>query len=198
MISNRIEIPLSKMKMVLMLAGSVLFVTGGAWVATIPWSKVELPAFMAMLPPWVFPLIGLAAILFFGACGVSIFLKLFSSRPGLVITNEGFIDNSGGASAGFVPWSTVTGVDIMTVSSQKFIRIGVLNAEELIEKQKSGVRFLMRQNYKWYGSPLGISANGLKISFDELLRLLQDKHLEYQRMAAGNATSETRTYSVEQ
>lgn len=34
---------------------------------------------------------------------------------------------------------------------------------------------MMQMNYKMYGTPLSITSNGLKISFDELLSTLTDK-----------------------
>ncbi len=40
-------------------------------------------------------------------------------------------------------------------------------------------RKILELNYKWYGTPVGISANGLKISFEELLKLVTEKFEAY-------------------
>jgi hypothetical protein len=52
----------------------------------------------------------------------------------------------------------------------------VRNPQDYIDKQTSGFkRKMMQMNYKMYGTPLSITSNGLKVSFDELLSTLTDK-----------------------
>ncbi len=57
--------------------------------------------------------------------------------------------------------------------STKFLLIHVRNPEEYIDKARGGVKAkLMHSNMQMYGTPLSITSNTLKCSFDELERLI--------------------------
>lgn len=56
----------------------------------------------------------------------------------------------------------------------------VINPQEYIDGQPSRVkRKMLELNYKWYGAPVGISANGLRISFEELLQLVTEEFKDF-------------------
>ena len=177
---EEVKIPLSKTQIIFMFIGALLFVVAGIWVIAIPTSKVELPGILRVVPPPMFALVGIASIVFFGWCSISISFKIFSNKPGLVLNKDSFWDNSSGSSAGHIPWSNVLEIGTLEVASQHLITILISNPEEIIEKQGFTARFWMKQNYKIYGTPIHISANALKIKHKELFRLLKDKYDEYQ------------------
>ncbi|AXY74261.1 hypothetical protein D3H65_09865 [Paraflavitalea soli] len=167
-----ISIPLSKTKILLLLAGAILFVVGGCWMLV----KAPTVSNPVLSNIYVVRTVGVAAVLFFGLCAVYAARKLFSTRPGFVIDDFGITDNSGGISVGAIPWSDMLNITIMMAQRQKFIMIHVKNPEDYINKQTSFIkRKMMQMNHKAYGSPLALSANSLRTSFGELFNLLRDQ-----------------------
>jgi len=171
-----VEIPLSKGKLVLMLIATAAFIAAGIWFLLYT-SSILSPFFAS---PSSIKLAGISAIVFFGVCGVFISRKLFDSRPGFIITETGLIDNSSSISVGEIPWKDVRGITNTTIANQQLIMILLHNPEEYINRQTSVLkRKAMEMNYKHYGSPVSISANGLRCSYGELRQLLEVKFKEY-------------------
>jgi len=169
---EQIEIPLSKLKLSLMLAGSIAFVALGAWFIMKP-KEISMQGVHAS-PVQIF-IVGIVSILFFGLCTTFIFKKIIDNTPGLVINNNGINDNSGGTSVGLILWKDIKEIKELTVANQNFIMIIVNNPDEYINKENSFIkRKTMEINYKTYQSPISISANGLKCNFDELYKIIVD------------------------
>jgi hypothetical protein len=169
---ERIEIPLSKSKMVLMLIGALAFVAVGFWFVISP-PTIENSYWGS---PTKIAIVGYASIIFFGLCVFVLIKKLPDNKPGLIIDETGLIDNSSGVSAGQILWSDVADISVIEIHRQKLIMLQVTNPQDYIDKQTSVFkRKMMQMNYKMYGTPLSITSNGLKISFDELLSTLTDK-----------------------
>lgn len=169
---QKIEIALSKKKIFLMLLGALAFVAIGLWFVISPptisnsyWGN-----------PTKIAIAGYASILFFGLCAFFLIKKLPNNKPGLIIDQTGLTDNSSGVSAGQILWSDIEDISVIEIHRQKLIMLRVTNPQDYIDKQTSGFkRKMMQLNYKMYGTPLSITSNGLKISFDELLSTLTDK-----------------------
>jgi hypothetical protein len=167
-----IIIALNKTKIIPMFVGSLVFVILGLWLILMPpktgnsyWGN-ETKMRIA----------GYASTIFFGTCGFLYARKLSDNKPGLVIDDQGFTDNSSSVAAGQVLWSDVNYISVTEVSRQKFVMIFVNNPTEYIDRQSSFFkRKVMAMNYKMYDTPINISANSLKISFPELYSTLKDK-----------------------
>lgn len=167
-----IEIPLSKKKLVLMLAGSIGFVAAGIWFLLNP-PKINNALFGN---PTFILVISIAGILFFGLIAVYIIRKLPDNKPGLIIDQLGITDNSGGLSAGQILWTDIENISVFEINRQKLILLQVKNPEDYINRQSSAFkRKLMQINFNSYGSPVSISANSLQIGFNELLSILTDQ-----------------------
>jgi len=165
--TDEVAIPLSKTKLLLMLAGSLAFVAIGLWFVIAP------PNFRNSYWAARAGVAGAAGIVVFGLFAFFLARKLRDSRPGLVVSNRGFYDNASATPAGEVLWDDVTGFDVMQIQGQRMIVVLVKNPEEYIERQTSAFkRKLMSMNANMAGSPISISANSLQIGFDELLALL--------------------------
>lgn len=172
-----IEIPLNKQKILLLIFGAATLVAVGVLFIINP---VEFEGRRAS-KEMIF-IIGIAAVLFFGICLVFAIRKLFSKQVGLMINSDGLIDNSAGNSAGQILWTDVKGITIYNVMNQKFVSVHVKDPEKYISAQKNVFkRKLMAQNYKMAGTPISISPNTLKISFNELHSLLQDRFGKYKQ-----------------
>ena len=169
---QRIEIPLSNKKLILSVIGSLFFVVLGILFVTSP----EKYTSSIMRSPTIIFITGLASILFFSLCFFFISKKLGDNSPGLVISDDGILDNSSGVSAGQIMWTEIEDIYVIEIHRQKLIMLQVKNPQDYINKQTNGFkRKLMTLNYKMYGTPISITSNGLKISFDELLSTLTEK-----------------------
>jgi hypothetical protein len=172
---QRIEIPLSKSKIIMMLIGATAFVAIGLWFVIAPpeiknsyWGN---PTKMAI--------VGYASILFFGLCAAFFIRKLPDTKPGLVIDNTGLIDNSGALSAGQILWADIVNISVLEMHKQKLLMLEVNNPQDYIDRQNGLLkRKGMELNYKMYGTPLSITANGLKMPFPELYSLVSQKFQE--------------------
>jgi hypothetical protein len=172
---GRIEIELSKSKLTLMLIGTTGFVAVGIWFVISPptisnsyWGN-----------PIKIALVGYASIVFFGLCAVYILRKLPDTKAGLVIDDIGLVDNSSALSAGQILWTDIQDVTVIEINKQKLMMLHVTNPQEYIDRQKSIFkRKGMQLNYQMYGTPLSITANGLKTSFDKLLVMITDRFRE--------------------
>lgn len=171
------EIALNKSKILLLLVASVLISGGGIWF------MIGEPGFQ--LTFFGFPIhilmLGSIILLFFGSCSILLFRKYMDTKPGLIINEQGLIDNSSAVSAGFIPWDDIESIQMLTLNRQDFIQIKVSNPQDYIDQQKSSFkRKLMQLNQSTYGSPINITANTLKISSEELFAIIKE-HLEQQK-----------------
>lgn len=169
-----IQIPLSKQKITFLLLGALLFVVLGAWLVLQPEKFAHGPGSLLGRP--TVRVVGIAGILFFGICAVYAFRKLLDNKPGLIIDETGLTDNSGGVSAGHILWTDISDLSVISIQKQQFILLRVRNPQDYIDRQKGTFRKKMMQlNFKLYGSPLTITANGLKMTFAELHRLIAER-----------------------
>ena len=175
--SECIEIKLSKVKLILMFLGSILFIIGGILFIRNP---TEYESFIMKSPVIIF-IAGCVSVLFFGVVGIFLFKKLGDKSPGLIISEEGITDNSSAVSAGFIPWTDVKAIKETKVVNQKFINIVVKNPHVYIDRQKSAFKKkAMRANYNIYGgTPIGISVNGLKSNYKDLKALLEKRMSDF-------------------
>lgn len=169
---HRIEIPISKTKLLLLLLGSLTFVALGLWFVIAP------PTINNHFRgnPTKIAIVGYASIIFFGLCAFAFIRKFSTKGPGLIIDDKGLSDNSSGVSGGQILWSDISNISVIEIHRQKIIMLQVNNPKDYINRQTSKFKKkMMEMNYNMYGSPLSITSNGLKISFDELHRLLLDR-----------------------
>ena len=170
--NNRIEIPLSKKKIILLLLAAIAFVAGGIWIATNP--ERFIPNIFGITNPEIIRIGGIVGILFFGAGGVYGFKKLFDKKVGLIIDSNGITDYSNASSIGLIEWNDISDIRTKQVMSTKFLLIDVVNPEKYIGKAKNGIQArLMKANMNMYETPLSITANTLKYDFGELEKLIQ-------------------------
>ncbi len=174
--SKTVEIQLSKSKLTLMLLGCFVFIGIGICFIINP-SKYE--SFIMRSSAIIF-ISGLLGIIFFGIVGLFIFKKIGDKSRGLIISDEGITENAMYVSAGFIPWNDIIKIDSIKIVNQMFISIIVRNPNEYIEKQKSAFkRKIMQENYKKFGTPIGISTNGLKTNHNELQALLEKRFADF-------------------
>jgi hypothetical protein len=173
---NRVEIMLSKTKLVWLLLGSVVFAIAGFWVVL----HTPVPHYPETFSRSAIKCIGVIAVLFFGFTASVIARKLQDNMPGLIIDEIGITDNSNPLAAGLILWRDVKDISVVEIGRQKLIMIEVYNPEKYIDRQNHFLqKKAMLYNLKMYNSPLSITANGLKCTFDELYVLIKNNLEKY-------------------
>lgn len=172
---NKIEIPLSKTKITLMILGSALFVIAGVLIFFLgPEKQTYFKAF------WM-KITGVASVLFFGTTGIVGLRKLFDKKAGLILDEQGIVDNSSGVSVGLIYWNDVTDIKVEQVMSTRFLLIFLANPEKYFENANVFKRKMMKANIKMYGTPISISSNALAYNFDELSKTINAQFKKYKR-----------------
>ncbi|MDF2188087.1 STM3941 family protein [Paraflavitalea sp. CAU 1676] len=179
-----IEIPLSKVKLTKLVFYCVLFLAGGLWMI-ISNPQTSNPVFnnpfVKAVSAYGGVLMGILGIIFIGR-------KLFDNEPGLVLSEQGIIDNASTYKFGLIPWSDISQIYDRTVqasitSKQRFVTIGLENPDKYISRETNVLkRKLLQANAKNYGSPIHISTNGLKTSHKELLNLVNSYFEKYKQV----------------
>ena len=163
-VDDKIEIPLSKTKMLLYLFGPIIF------VALFIFIIVE------MEPPFFIKIVGYFGILFFGFGFILLMGKMFDRRPGLIIDQNGITDHTQYTSVGRIEWKDIVRFDTYQVESTKMIIVYIENPEEYINRAKNTLAAkAIRMSQRMTGSPLSINSGALKINHDELERLLWEE-----------------------
>ena len=161
---EKIEIPISKNKLYLIVTSSLLFVIAGIWLFLNSNEFEKITTIKYLGNPILIKSIGIISVLFFGATGKYGIRKMFDNKPGLIIDSTGITDNSNASSVGLIEWNDISDIITKQIMSTKFLLINVTNPEKYIGKAKSGMKAkLMRSNMKMYGTPLSITSNTLKL-----------------------------------
>ncbi|AJA70729.1 hypothetical protein HX057_16805 [Myroides odoratimimus] len=164
---------ISKIKVSLYLIGSLLLVAAGVLVfynclyhkGRYFLGSIELTYVIAVL-----------AIVFFGYASIMFISKLFSNKPGIVINEQGILENATAVVNGLIPWQDITSVELYKMQSQKFVLIYVKNPEEYIARQKNMIKKKsMQANLKTHGTSIFINTNMLNVSDVELAIAIQQQ-----------------------
>ncbi len=166
---DNIEIKLSRTKITLLIAIGIGFVLIGVPLILNP----EQHTTIRYRSPELLRIIGIITVSFFGICLIFAIRKLFDPKKGLIINNNGIIDNTSATSIGLIEWSDITGIATIKVSSTKIIMVYTDKPEKYIERAKNRIaKKVMKANSKLYGSPLSIVSTSLKIKHKQLENLL--------------------------
>ena len=168
---ERIEIPVGKKKIVIILLGGLFLVAGGIWLTLDP--EKFIPNIFGIRNSNIIRLWGIAGTVFFGLALAYGIKKLFDKEPLLIIDENGITDNSNASSIGLIKWSNIIEIKTEQVMSTKFFLIYVKNPDEYISKAKSRIkRNLLKANMNKYGTPLSITSNTLSWDFNRIEKLI--------------------------
>ncbi|GAA4278372.1 STM3941 family protein [Aquimarina mytili] len=170
--SEKIEIPLSKTKIVLLVFGALAFVIGGVFLSLNP----ETFTTSRIKNETVILIIGIVSVVFFGLCLLFAIRKLFDKKMGLIIDENGITDNSNATSVGLIEWQDITGIETLQIASTKMLMILTDKPDKYIDRAKGSLsKRAMKTNYKMYGSPLSLVSTSLKIKFKDLEALIHNE-----------------------
>jgi hypothetical protein len=172
---NTIEIPFSKQKIVFGIVVSITFVVLGYYLfATISDQQNRLDPRLAKA-------VGILGIIFFGGTGIFAIKKLFDKSLGLIISDEGIFENTNATSIGFISWDDIIEFKTIQIKSTKILLIFVKNPQLYLDKVSGFKKFLMKSNFSMYGTPLSITSVTVKIKFNELEQILNQRFEEYRK-----------------
>lgn len=108
----------------------------------------------------------------FGLCGIYALTKLFDTKPGLIIDEQGIVDNSSTVAPGRILWHEIVGLSTSTISGVQMLTIDVVDPQKYIDQGNFFIRKLNQANTRMTGSPINIAATTLKVDFDNLVRMM--------------------------
>ena len=167
-----IIISTSKKKLLLLSLTCAIFISGGFWII-LDRSPMENSLFDSIFFKYS---VGGLSIVVFGAFIIYPIVKLFDSKPSLIIGQKGIIDNSNAVALGEIPWSDIVNVKETIFFSLKFITIILNEPQKYLDKQTNKLKLKsLITNLKKSGSPVNISTVSLSITHDKLMKLLTDR-----------------------
>jgi hypothetical protein len=175
---RRLVIPLSRTKLALLLLIACLFVVAGWWMFDL--DAAQIAAQRRYNNPLFVHGIGLLGLVFGALGAVAIARKLFDTSPGLILDERGLTDNASAMSAGFIPWSDITGIQVQQIHRQRLLNVVLADPEAYLARCKPWKRLLLRGNLRMGASPVAIPSSTLAIGFDELVERVEE-HLAAQR-----------------
>lgn len=106
-----------------------------------------------------------------------LFLKIYHRKIALIIDSEGIIDSSSPIrNKRRIRWQNIVDIQQLQVSGSTFILIFVDNPQHYIEEESSKLsKWILKNNYKFYRTPISISLVLLNTYVDTLEKQLKDK-----------------------
>jgi hypothetical protein len=172
---NKLEIPFSKTKMLLLIIIGFAFVAIGIILIISPEAFVST----FFRDSRIVLLSGFISILFFGWVSIINLKKLFSNSIGLRIDENGIYDNTNPYSVGLINWKDIVEIRSKKYKSSKFLLIFVSNPNYYLEKTKGIKRDIVDYNMSVFETPLYITTNSLKYKHRDLELLLNKKLKEF-------------------
>jgi len=179
-LNTKREITTSKTKLLKLLLTSLTFIGIGIWMIIVPTTD----SFFSLFNNRIIVLtIGLLNILFFGLCAFVFFLQLIGykyNKKGIIINQNGIIDNSNVNSIGFIPWTDIKEVKINSVLGKQILTIIVYNPYDYINRQSYlNKRKGMEADLKCTGSPINISTGTLNTNTKKLYKKIEFEFNEF-------------------
>lgn len=164
---DEIVFPFSPRRLIGIIVGASIVVAFGALALVGSfWARQSDPA--------VGLLLGSTTILFFGPCLRWACLKLNGAAPALRVASDGLYDDSSAIAPGFVAWEDIESIHRST-AYPCYLCIVPEDVEELLRRQPTWKRWVMRMNARMVGAPITIGASLLDASLDEVEKAITDR-----------------------
>jgi len=172
--TERIEIALHKKKIVPYFLGASVFVLLSSWIFAAAFQSQ-----LQIIGRIIFLTTVTASILFFGWTAFVLLTKLTTKNAGLIISDDGLVDNSSGLSAGLIDWADIKSISFTGSGINKFLIVNVKKPDKYIKREKYILkRTALLLNYKMSGSPIHILASFLDIDLFTLQDMIAAKRFK--------------------
>lgn len=166
-----IRIQRNKLKQLGLLIGCIAFVVAGYLMVTGFFkgnmSEIKMKTF------------GVLGIVFFGPIGLFKLFNFITSKPALLINQEGIRNYSHFGSGYLIPWQNLKYLNIISIKNQRIIEIGVHNPEEIYEQVSFLSRKLMKSNERYMDSPAYIPTSVLSMPLEEVIEIIHEQKKIY-------------------
>ncbi|MFV0481511.1 MAG: STM3941 family protein [Campylobacteraceae bacterium] len=130
--------------------------------------------------PQIIRIIGIAGVLLFGFVLFKVLAMLKSSKPALLISNQGIVLNINNFKDEIIKWEDIEKFSLKKISHNNFLFVHVKNPDFFINKQSSKfTKRTMVSNLKYHDTPFSFSTITLRCKHNELFDLLDKTLLEY-------------------
>jgi hypothetical protein len=169
---ERIAIPFSRMKCLLIFAVALVFVVACAYFAT----HSEGPH---RYSPMFIRIVCGIGVPFFAAIAIMSVVRLVDPRPGLVVDRQGIDDRTSFASVGWVGWADVHGLRTTRARWNNGLVV------ELHEPERFARRGNVMQRLLRFGapSPVVLGSNALDVPFDTMVQIVRRFHDDWKSQA---------------
>lgn len=169
---ERIAIPFSRMKCLLIFAVALVFVVVCAYFATHSEGQHRYsPMFIRIVCGIGVP--------FFAAIAIMSIVQLVDSRPGLVADRQGIDDRTNFASVGRIDWVDIDGLRVTRARWNNGLVV------ELHEPERFARRGNVVQRLLRFGapSPVVLGSNALDVPFDTMVQIVRRFHDDWKSQA---------------
>jgi hypothetical protein len=169
---ERVAIPFSRMKCLLILAVALVFVVACGYFATHSEGQTRYsPMFIRIVCGIGVP--------FFAAIAIMSVVRLVDSRPGLVVDRQGIDDRSNFASVGRVDWADIHGLRTTRARWNNALVVE-LHEPERFARRGNVVQRLLRIGA---ASPVVVGSNALDVPFDTMVQIVRRFHDDWKSQA---------------
>jgi hypothetical protein len=163
--ATEVVIPVSRLKIALILVFALPFVAALSYLAMVALSDESESSFAQVL--W-----GFGAVLGWAALGFN-FLNLFGSQPGLFINRQGFMFRPTGLGFGWVDWADASDLRESGAGRTRVLWIILHNPQEYIGRGNLVQRCLKVVNWRLYGTAVALTSTSLDIDHARMVEILQ-------------------------
>jgi len=163
---EKMELYVSKKKIILLLCGCLLFVIVGFW--------------LLISNAIVMKVIGVIAILFFGIGFAVLAKKMFDKKPALIIDDEGITDNYTRPPMGVIEWEDIEYVEISTLMTNKILLIYVYDPQKYLDKFSGRSYQGYVNNYRLVGTPFVFPSGVLEYRLSRVKAIIDERLHEVQ------------------
>lgn len=172
---NTVEIKNSKIKVLMLLAGLILFLFLGIYLVIYPHKFVSM-----IFRNVTFITIAGAIASIFSLFSLIVLVKIiFTKKLGITINENGITDHSAYTSVGMVSWDDIVSIRKIDIASNKFLIINVKDPDKYIRTKSRTKQRLLKITLRNYGSPISISSNTLSCNFNELENIILKYYEDY-------------------
>jgi hypothetical protein len=168
---NPFVVKRDRIQLAILSFGALVFIALGVWMV-----QVDPNESTARYSPFYIRTLGVASIVFFGACFLVGTRHLFSLGAAMVIDDKGILDRASAMRAGRIPWSDIKGFAGRTIAGKKMLVIRLSDPDKYLRRSWPWMRPIHRYNIKKCGSPVMVISDVLRISFNELIATCRHFH----------------------